>query len=87
VDFGVLDEDCSCEWASYIPSFEILKKNGTIRIFIHFRKLNLFLNGRMSTISYSKDWGQDPFSGRIYFCHSIGLKYGLSKYLNQVRKR
>jgi hypothetical protein len=30
VDIGVLEEDYSSEWAS--PSFEIPKKNGTVRV-------------------------------------------------------
>jgi hypothetical protein len=41
VDIGVLEEDYSSEWAS--PSFEIPKKNGTIRVVTDFRKLNLLL--------------------------------------------
>jgi hypothetical protein len=57
VDIGVLEEDYSSEWASRIPSFEIPKKNGTIRVVTDFRKLNLLLKRRMSPISYSKDWG------------------------------
>jgi hypothetical protein len=55
VDIGVLEEDYSSEWAS--SSFEIPKKNGTIRVVTDFRKLNLLLKRRMSPISYSKDWG------------------------------
>jgi hypothetical protein len=39
VDIGVLEEDYSSEWASLFPSFEIPKKNGTIRVVIDFRKL------------------------------------------------
>jgi hypothetical protein len=56
VDIGVLEEeDYSSKWSS--PSFAIPKKNGssTIRIVTDFRKLNLLLKCRMSTISYSKD--------------------------------
>jgi hypothetical protein len=30
----------------------------------------------MSPISYSKDWGHDPFNGRVYLCFSIGLNMG-----------
>jgi hypothetical protein len=32
----------------------------------------------MSPISFYKDWGHDPFNGRVYLylCFSIGLKYG-----------
>jgi hypothetical protein len=43
VDIGVLEEETeySSEWAS--PSFAIPKKNGTIRVVTHFRKLNLLL--------------------------------------------
>jgi hypothetical protein len=79
VDIGVLEEDYSSEWASCSPSFAIRKKNGaaTIRVVTDFRKLNLLLIHSMSFISYSKDWGHDPFNGRVYLCFSIGLKYGL----------
>jgi hypothetical protein len=56
VDIGVLEEDYSSEWSS--PSFEIPKKNGTIRVVTDFRKLNLLLKRKMSPISYSKDWGR-----------------------------
>jgi hypothetical protein len=75
LDIGVLKEDYSSEWSS--TSFEIHKKNGTIRVVPDFRKLNLLLKHRMSLISYSKDWGNDPFNGRVFLCVSIGLKYGL----------
>jgi hypothetical protein len=79
VEIGVLEEDYSSEWASLFPLFAIPKKNGssTIRVVTDFRKLNLLLKHRMSPISYSKDWGHDPFNGRVYLCFSIGLKYGL----------
>jgi hypothetical protein len=79
VDIGILEEDYSSEWSSIFPSFAIPKKIGaaTIRIVTDFRKLNLLLKHRMSPISYSKDWGHDPFNGRVYLCFSIGLKYGL----------
>jgi hypothetical protein len=77
VDIGVLEEDYSSEWVSIPPSFAIPKKNGTIRVVTDFRKLNLLLKHRMSPISYSKDWGYDPFNGRVYLCFCIGLKYGL----------
>jgi hypothetical protein len=43
VDIGVLEEDCSSEWASLFPSFAIPKKNGTIRVVTDFRKFNLLL--------------------------------------------
>jgi hypothetical protein len=55
VDIGVLEEDYSYEWSS--PSFAIPKKNGKIKVFTDFKKINLLLKCRMSTISYSKDWG------------------------------
>jgi hypothetical protein len=76
-DIGVLEEDYSYEWASLSPSFEIPKNNGTIRVVTDFRKFNVLLKRRMSPMSYSKDWGHDPFSGRVYLCFRIGLKYGL----------
>jgi hypothetical protein len=75
LDIGVLEEDYSSEWVS--PSFAVFKKNGTIRVVTDFRKLNLLLKRFMSPISYSKDWGRDPFNGRVYLCFSIGLEYGL----------
>jgi hypothetical protein len=75
VDIGVLEEDYSSEWSS--PSFEIPKKNGTIRVVTDFRKPNFLLKRRLSSVSYSKDWGHDPFNARVYLCFSIGLKYGL----------
>jgi uncharacterized protein (DUF488 family) len=56
MDIGVLEEDYSSEWSSCYPSFAIPKKNGTIRVVTDFRKLNLLLKHRMSSISYSKDW-------------------------------
>jgi hypothetical protein len=77
VDIGVLEEDYSSEWASFFSSFAISNKNGTIRVVNNFRKLNLLLKCRMSPISYSKDWGHDPFNGRVYLCFSTRLKYGL----------
>jgi hypothetical protein len=56
VDIGVLEEDYSSEWAS--PSFEIPKKNGTIRVVTDFRKYRtqLIVEISKSPISYSKDW-------------------------------
>jgi hypothetical protein len=79
MDNEVLEEDYSSEWAPVFPSFAITKKNGSaiIRVVTDFRKLNLLLKHRMSTISYSKDWGHDLFDGRCYLCFRIGLKYGL----------
>jgi hypothetical protein len=61
------------------PTFAIPKKNGTIRVVTDFRKLNLLLTHRMSPISYSNNWGSsdDPFNGRLYLCHRIGLSYRL----------
>jgi hypothetical protein len=38
VDIGVLEEDYSSEWASYILSFAIPKKNRTIRVVTDLRK-------------------------------------------------
>jgi hypothetical protein len=61
VHIGVLEEDYSSGWASLFPSFAIPKKNGTIRVVTDFRKLNSLLKHRMSPITYSKDWGHDPF--------------------------
>jgi hypothetical protein len=63
VDVGVLEEDFTSGWAS--PSFTIPKKNGTIRVVTDFRNLKLFLKRRISPISYSKDWGHDPFNERV----------------------
>jgi hypothetical protein len=40
MDIGVLEEDCSSEWASVFPSFAIPKKNGTIRVVTDLMKLN-----------------------------------------------
>jgi hypothetical protein len=77
VGIGILEEDYTSEWVSCSPSFAIPKKDGTIRVFTDFRKLNLLLKCRVTSISYSKDWGHDPFNGRVYLCFSIGLKYGL----------
>jgi hypothetical protein len=68
VDIGVLEEDYSSEWAS--PSIVVTD----------FRKLNLLLKHIMPPISYSKDWGHDPFNGSVFLCFRIGLKYGLLSY-------
>jgi hypothetical protein len=43
VGIGVLEEDYASEWSSMCPSFAIPKKNGSIRVVTHFRKLNLLL--------------------------------------------
>jgi hypothetical protein len=77
LDIGVLEKDSPFECASLLLSFANPKKNGTIRVVTDFRKLNLLFKRKMSPISYSKDWGHDPFSGRVYLCFSIELKYGL----------
>jgi hypothetical protein len=77
VDIGVLEEDYSYEWSSMVPSFATPKNNGTIRVVTDFRKNSTQLIVETSPISYSKDWGHDPFNGRVYLCFSIGLKYGL----------
>jgi hypothetical protein len=76
MDIGVLEEDYSSEWSSLFPSFVIPKKNGTIRVVTDFKKLNLLLKHRMSPISYSKDWGHDPFNGRISFASALDLNMG-----------
>jgi hypothetical protein len=75
VDIGVLEENYSSEWAS--PSFAKNLNNKSIRVVTDFRKLNILLKHRVSPISYSRDWGHDPFNGRVYLCFNIGLKYGL----------
>jgi hypothetical protein len=62
VDIGILEEDYSSEWDS--SSFEIPKKNRTIRVVTDFRKVNLLLTLTVSPIS--KDWGHDLFNGRVY---------------------
>jgi hypothetical protein len=54
VDIGVLGEDYSSKWSS--TSFAIPKKNGTMRVFTDFKKLNALLKRRVSPISYSKGW-------------------------------
>jgi hypothetical protein len=41
VDIGVLEENCTSEWAP--PRFATAKKNGTIRVVSDFRKLNSLL--------------------------------------------
>jgi hypothetical protein len=65
VDIGVLEEDYSSEWASYFPTFATPKRNGTTRVVTDFRKPNLLLNRCVSPIFYSKDWGHDPFNGKV----------------------
>jgi hypothetical protein len=64
VDIGVLEEDYSSELACFFPTFAIPKKKGTIKAVTDFRKLRLLLKRRISSVSYSKDWGHDPFNGR-----------------------
>jgi hypothetical protein len=73
VNIGVLEEDYSSEWSSFSPSFAIPKKNGTIRVVTYLRKLILLLKRRMSPISYSKDWGNAPFNGRVFLGFCIGI--------------
>jgi hypothetical protein len=55
VDIEVLEEDYFSEWS--FPSFEIPKKNVTIRVFTDFRKHSNQLIVETLPISYSKDWG------------------------------
>jgi hypothetical protein len=69
LDIKVFKENDSSERSS--QSFEIPKKNAAIRVVIDFRELNFLLKRTMSPISYSKDWGHDPFNGRVYLCFSI----------------
>jgi hypothetical protein len=54
VEIGVLEEDYSSEWASSSPSFEIPKKNGTIRVVTDFRKLNLLLNIQVTHMLFQR---------------------------------
>jgi hypothetical protein len=77
VDIGVLEEDYSSEWASLVSTFANPKKNGKIRVVTDFRNNSIQVIVETSPISYSKDWGHDPFNGRVYLCFSIGLKYVL----------
>jgi hypothetical protein len=67
MDIVVLEEDYSSEWASISPSFAIPKKNRTKRVVTDFRKNRTQLIDETSPISYSKDWGHDPFNGRVRF--------------------
>jgi hypothetical protein len=53
VDIGVLEEDCTSEWAS--PTFAIAKKNGTIIVVSDFRKLNSLLKHHPCTIPKIRD--------------------------------
>jgi hypothetical protein len=68
---GVLKEDFCFEWTSMCAIFAISMKNGAIRVVTDFRKLKL------SPISFSIDLiqGHDPFNGRFFLCHRIGLEY------------
>jgi hypothetical protein len=81
VEIGVLEEDFSSEWSSLIPSFAIPKKNDSskMRVVTDFRKYRtqLIVETSKSPISYSKDWGHDPFNRRVFLCFRIGIKYGL----------
>jgi hypothetical protein len=83
MDNGVLEEDYFSEWDCLFPSFAIPKKNKTIRVFTDLRFQETKLIVETSPISYSKDWGHDPFNGRVYLCFSIGLKYGILSH--QIR--
>jgi hypothetical protein len=76
---GVLEEDpeYSYEWAFISPSFAIPKKDGTIKVVNDLGKLNLLLKRRISPISYSKDWGHDPFNRIVQIFFAIGLRFGL----------
>jgi hypothetical protein len=87
VDIGVLEENYSSEWVSSIPTFTIIKTSGTMREVTDFRKLNLLLKHGMSSISYSKDWGHDPFNGRVFLCFSIELKYGISSHQTTLMRK
>jgi hypothetical protein len=53
MDIEILEEDCYSEWAS--PSFEIPKKNVTIRVVTDFRKLNLLLKRHPFSIPKIED--------------------------------
>jgi hypothetical protein len=72
VDIGVLEEDYSSEY-SYFLIFSIPKKNGKQdnKSCYQFQETQLILE--TSSISYSKDWEHNPFNGRVFLCHSIGL--------------
>jgi hypothetical protein len=76
VDIGVLEEDYFSEWVTICPSFAIPKKNGTIRVVTDFRKINLLMKRKMSSMSYSKDWGHDPFNGRFTFASALDFNMG-----------
>jgi hypothetical protein len=54
VNIGVLEENYCSEWVSILPSIAIPKKNGTIRVFADFRKLNLLLKRMLSPIPIPK---------------------------------
>jgi hypothetical protein len=75
--FEILKKNISLIGLDCSPKLGIPKRNGTIRVVSNFRKLNLLLKHIMSTISISKGWEHDPFSGRVYPCFSTGLKYEL----------
>jgi hypothetical protein len=75
LDIGIFKEDYSSEWVSLSPTFAMSKEK--VRVVNNFRKLNFFLKRKMSPISYSNYWVNDPFNGRFFLCLSIGLEYGL----------
>jgi hypothetical protein len=74
VDIGVLEQDYSYEWASCTPSFAIHKKNGTIRIFTDFRKLNLLL--KRHPFPNSKIGGMIRSMEGFYFDSVLDLNMG-----------
>jgi hypothetical protein len=59
MEIEVLEVEADYSSKRTSPSFEIPKKNETIGVVTYFRKLKLLLKRRMSSISYSKDWGHD----------------------------
>jgi hypothetical protein len=38
---------------------------------------SIYWNHKMSCIFGSKEWAHDPSYEQVYFCHGIGLQYGL----------
>jgi hypothetical protein len=80
VDIGVLEEEpaYSTEWASSSPSFAIPKKNGSqYNKSCHwFQETQSIVETNMSPSSYSKDWGYDPFNGRVSFASAFDLNMG-----------
>jgi hypothetical protein len=82
VEIGVLEEDYTFEWSSISPSFAIPKKNGssTKRVVTDFRKLDLLLKSRMSTITYSKDWGAHKIRSMEEFTFASALEVNMGCY-------